>query len=1063
MTRTKSALALLLACGALLPARAATWYVATNGSDAATGTTWAEAKQTIQAAVDLAAAGDTVLVSNGVYATGVTVTPGFESSNRVVITKNIHVRSVNGPGVTSIRGLNAGGSSNATLNVRCVFITNGLLAGFTLTNGAAPRLASTDVDSCGGGAWARGGLLTNCVIAGNASRLKGGGVYEGRLINCTISGNTATSTLSASGSGGGSYGSTLINCVVSSNKAVFGGGCYYGILSNCTVRGNAAAQDGGGVSRVNPMVNCVLWGNSAGRDGGGVNGITNDEMDNCTVYGNTAGQRGGGTFGLTVRNCIVYFNASGMFGPNVNGSFVDYTCTTPLPSMGFGNFTNDPLFMDVAANNVRLRPGSPCIDAGNNAFSHGNKDLDGLTRIRGTNVDLGAYEGARVIVSVAALPAQGGTVSGGGPLVVGLTAALAATPNAAWRFTSWNDGDTDAARFITVPATNITYTANFTQVLGAVSVQADPAGGGTVSGGGLFPEGSTQQVSAAASYGWAFTQWSDGSTENPRAVIVSLAGTNLTASFAQRTTELVAAASPTNGGHVSGGGTYFVGSTQEVAALANFGWRFDRWDDGSAANPRAIEVPLPGTNVTALFTQVFAVVSVDARPADGGAVLGGGTYPAGADIVISAAAHPGWHFTTWDDGDTNAIRAIAVPETNLQFSAGFTQQLSTVTLIADPVNGGAAEGGGVFQVGSNLLVQATPDAFWFFGGWSDGETNPVRTVVVPATDLTFTAFFSQRWATVSVAARPAHGGSAVGGGSYPAGAQAGISAAASRGWRFLSWSDGHTQAIRTVGVPLTGATLVATFRARTRLDFDGDDRADIAVFHPAQATWYVRRSAGGTGAPAALGTPASVAVAGDYDGDGLDDLAAYDAPSGNWIIGRSASATVTTNNWGWQAAAAVPADYDGDGTLDLAVFHPATGTWYIRQSGSGTLLGGAPISFGWSAAMPVPADYDGDGKADLAVYYPAVGAWYVRQSTTATLMGGGPINFGWSAAAPVPLDYDGDGLADLAVLHQPAGNWYIRRSTDGQLLGGSALNWGWSAAVPVMPQFQINRRYFPAP
>ena len=103
------------------------------------------------------------------------------------------------------------------------------------------------------------------------------------------------------------------------------------------------------------------------------------------------------------------------------------------------------------------------------------------------------------------------------------------------------------------------------------------------------------------------------------------------------------------------------------------------------------------------------------------------------------------------------------------------------------------------------------------------------------------------------------------------------------------------------------------------------------------------------------------------------------------------------------------------------------------------------------------------GKADLAVYHPAAGAWYIRQSTTATLMGGGPVSFGWSAAAPVPLDYDGDGLADLAVLHQPAGNWYVRRSTDGQLLGGSALNWGWSAAVPVMPQFQINRRYFPAP
>ena len=111
-------------------------------------TNWVTAKQTIQAAIDVAAASDTVLVSNGVYETGGRVAPGFALTNRVVIDKAITVQSVNGPASTIIRG--AGPLSDA--GVRCAWMTNGAtLIGFTLTNGATQ--ASGDVE--GGGLWAQ--------------------------------------------------------------------------------------------------------------------------------------------------------------------------------------------------------------------------------------------------------------------------------------------------------------------------------------------------------------------------------------------------------------------------------------------------------------------------------------------------------------------------------------------------------------------------------------------------------------------------------------------------------------------------------------------------------------------------------------------------------------------------------------------------------------------------------------------------------------------------------------------------------------------------------------------
>jgi len=67
---------------------------ASRPDDSGDGLSWATAKQTIQAAVDLAADGDTVLVTNGVYDIGVRLTPNGLFRNRLVITNAITVKSV---------------------------------------------------------------------------------------------------------------------------------------------------------------------------------------------------------------------------------------------------------------------------------------------------------------------------------------------------------------------------------------------------------------------------------------------------------------------------------------------------------------------------------------------------------------------------------------------------------------------------------------------------------------------------------------------------------------------------------------------------------------------------------------------------------------------------------------------------------------------------------------------------------------------------------------------------------------------------------------------------------
>jgi hypothetical protein len=104
----------------------------------------------------------------------------------------------------------------------------------------------------------------------------------------------------------------------------------------------------------------------------------------------------------------------------------------------------------------------------------------------------------------------------------------------------------------------------------------------------------------------------------------------------------------------------------------------------------------------------------------------------------------------------------------------------------------------------------------------------------------------------------------------------------------------------------------------------------------------------------AFGSPGDVPIPADYDGDGRADLAVYRAADRTWWILRSSDGGVNTVSLQESGDLVAPGDYNGDGRADLAVYRPATQTWFVHGVGSIEQFGGAgdvPLTM---AAMPVP-------------------------------------------------------------------------------------------------------------
>ncbi|MBP5327848.1 MAG: T9SS type A sorting domain-containing protein [Bacteroidales bacterium] len=215
-------------------------------------------------------------------------------------------------------------------------------------------------------------------------------------------------------------------------------------------------------------------------------------------------------------------------------------------------------------------------------------------------------------LQVTASDATMGTVTGGGSYYAS-DVTIVATPALGHRFNYWSAGGSPAITtnpLVVHLVSDTAFVANFEDVSEQtfnLQISSANATMGSVTGGGSYPGGTNQTISAVPSENrFVFTHWSstagDSITDNPLSVYLTC-DTAFVAHFVELPRYYLVAASNNNAwGIVEGEGMYYEGEQATLTAIPAETYVFEGWSDGEQQSPRIVTV----TQDT-VFEAIFAV------------------------------------------------------------------------------------------------------------------------------------------------------------------------------------------------------------------------------------------------------------------------------------------------------------------------------------------------------------------------------------------------------------------------------------------------------------------------
>jgi len=335
------------------------------------------------------------------------------------------------------------------------------------------------------------------------------------------------------------------------------------------------------------------------------------------------------------------------------------------------------------------------------------------------------------------------------------TVMLSQKPANCYNFGSWSSPDvTITNNSFTMPAKNVSVTANYTIRQYTVSAAPNNTSYGTVTGSNTYDCGSTATLTAVPNTGYTFEGWYEsGSQVSTTATYTFTVSDNRTleARFSAIPYTITVNKNPAVGGSPTATPNLaYVGQTVTLTANPDSCYNFSSWTV-SAGTLSGNTLTMPAQNVTVTANYTIRKYTVSAAPNNPsyGTVTGSGTYNCGSTATLTAVPTTGFTFTGWYESGNQVSKTATYTFTvngnrTLQARFGVSASSYTITIVYEAE---VPPSGNIATVSKNpaspgesvtlTIDESAISSCYLYGGWRSPDLGQID-YNLSSTSYTFT-------------------------------------------------------------------------------------------------------------------------------------------------------------------------------------------------------------------------------------------------------------------------------------------------------------------------------------